>query len=391
MKSENSLQDSSGSGRSVSLKGIGGLAGKGEVKRLYYLDYARGIGIILVVLAHIQYISEPLRIFLVSFHIPLFFIISGFLINIKNEAGRALKDILSGKFRRMLIPYYVYSVIDMLIYAIYFFITGRDGGLSTIMLALVQTLTFYGYSVLWFLPAIFFGEVIFLWIKRLMPRACHIVLALSAMLSFWINPSLEAWNIVNGNAVIPAILHLVAVTLLRIPLSAAFVGIGYYIAALWKKAGGLSPLKSSALTVPVDFLLSINLFLVCFFLGRINGMTDLHFLLLGNFFLYYIVAAAGSLGVILLCKAISGLHTNFFHKLLSLYGRESLFIMATHIDFYVLLMAEIGGQLFTKPLPAGDLKNTVFILLTLFFTMLGETVMVLMKKKFFVKSQELSS
>ena len=47
-------------------------------KRLNYLDYAKGIGILLVVLGHIY--NNNTKLWIYSFHMPLFFIISGYLL-----------------------------------------------------------------------------------------------------------------------------------------------------------------------------------------------------------------------------------------------------------------------------------------------------------------------
>ena len=41
-------------------------------------DVARGIGIFLIVWSHTMSDGEPLRSFLFSFHVPLFFLISGY-------------------------------------------------------------------------------------------------------------------------------------------------------------------------------------------------------------------------------------------------------------------------------------------------------------------------
>ena len=51
-----------------------------NIKRIDYLDYTKGFGILLVILGHIYDASNPIKIWLYSFHMPLFFIISGFLL-----------------------------------------------------------------------------------------------------------------------------------------------------------------------------------------------------------------------------------------------------------------------------------------------------------------------
>ena len=53
------------------------------VKRVDYLDYAKGIAIILVVLGHI-FSGGNIKTYIYSFHMPLFFIISGYLFNYSN-------------------------------------------------------------------------------------------------------------------------------------------------------------------------------------------------------------------------------------------------------------------------------------------------------------------
>lgn len=49
-----------------------------EKKRLEYIDIARGIGIVLVVLGHcLSQLDGGLRTFIYSFHMPLFFALAG--------------------------------------------------------------------------------------------------------------------------------------------------------------------------------------------------------------------------------------------------------------------------------------------------------------------------
>ena len=62
-------------------------------KRLDYLDMTKGLGMILVLIGHLQGDSiftfspyiQPLCVFIFSFHMPMFFIVSGILLAIKND------------------------------------------------------------------------------------------------------------------------------------------------------------------------------------------------------------------------------------------------------------------------------------------------------------------
>ena len=67
--------------------------------RVGYFDIAKGIGIILVIIGHIEYVPAPIRFYIVTFHMPLFFIISGMLMNLTDEAGRDFKQLLLKKLK----------------------------------------------------------------------------------------------------------------------------------------------------------------------------------------------------------------------------------------------------------------------------------------------------
>lgn len=61
------------------------------LQRNSMIDAARGIAIILVVLGHSFYqLETPLNLMINSFHMPLFFILSGFLAKTKIESCEKL-------------------------------------------------------------------------------------------------------------------------------------------------------------------------------------------------------------------------------------------------------------------------------------------------------------
>ncbi len=360
--------------------------------RINYLDLARGFGILLVILGHISMISEGLRIYIVSFHIPLFFVVSGLLTGI-SEYDRGQKDVkkaVSGKFRSMILPYFIFSVLDILIYIAYYLVTGRDGGWPTVFSDVIQTLTFYGFSVLWFLPALFGAEALFLSLRRFFIRAgtkqllitviAVTVLFIAALL---LNTRLEEANAVHGTEPLFSVFHLFAVALLRISVCCFFFTAGYVINVLWHRSRTLSPTHFSALTVPTDLFIGFDLLVFVFFISRLNGVTDLHFLVLGNVLLYVIAAVSGSLGVILFCKGLEGACSFPPLKLITYYGRNSLVVMVTHLNFYVLLAGEIGGQHFTKHMTDGAAKDAVFVILSFIFTLIGEIFLIEIINRFF--------
>lgn len=93
--------------------------------RLEYIDWAKGVMILLVIVGHIgdfyfekaSYMS--LRIFIYSFHVPLFFLLSGYVMGITQQRLKAqsFKKWLWHKVQTLLIPFivwglFVYRFID---------------------------------------------------------------------------------------------------------------------------------------------------------------------------------------------------------------------------------------------------------------------------------------
>lgn len=80
------------------------------MKRLKYLDIARGIGLLLVIISH----SCGLSSYLINYYIPLFFVVSGYIY----KAGRGYGENIGRKAKRLLIPYFGYSAVLLVFYAV---------------------------------------------------------------------------------------------------------------------------------------------------------------------------------------------------------------------------------------------------------------------------------
>lgn len=78
------------------------------MKRYKYLDVARGIGLMLVVISH----SCGLNSYLINFYIPLFFVLSGYTY----KSGRSYGENIAKKAKRLLVPYFGYSAVLFLFY-----------------------------------------------------------------------------------------------------------------------------------------------------------------------------------------------------------------------------------------------------------------------------------
>ena len=132
-------------------------------------DVMKGIGIVFVVLGHIakNYVGIfPLQAFIYSFHMPLFFFVSGMLYHKKEHF---LKNISI----KIGVPYICFALLS---FVYWFLIESRYRSASSVdvlaqLINIVWPMNMLGaYEfniVLWFLPALFFVQIFFLLISKI--------------------------------------------------------------------------------------------------------------------------------------------------------------------------------------------------------------------------------
>ena len=130
-------------------------------ERVTYLDMAKGVGILLVILGHEADLPLAARQFVTSFHMPLFFILSGMAVCLTGEKERPFSQILKRKSRSIMRPYFIFSVLCLIMEV---FCAGvlKNVLWETVREHLWATVCLAGASVFWFLPALFFGELLFI-------------------------------------------------------------------------------------------------------------------------------------------------------------------------------------------------------------------------------------
>ena len=304
-----------------------------QKERLEWIDMAKGIGIYFVCIGHIEYLHDPLRIWISSYHMPLFFIISGILMAVKGEPEKDFKDCVYKKFRGILIPYFwfslIYFLIDILNVAVFGYID-----MHTFIVDQISSLTFYGFSVLWFLPAIFLADVFFLFLKKKLPDRVIYFLLIGAALAAYLVTGLvkDIYAAHEVSLLITSVCNFIFV-FLRAIIAASLVGYGYYIHRLAKaKLPALFNITNFKTRVIV-FLSGACLLIVNVILSQINGSIDMHNIILKNVPLFYIGAFLGTYAIILICMAAP------VFKIITYFGRNSLIVMAAHVNFYILYAA----------------------------------------------------
>lgn len=203
-------------------------------KREYWVDFLKGFAIVLVVLGHCD-LPAALIHTVYLFHMPLFFMISGYLDNSHKE--NSLWAVVKKKAPRLLWPYLTYGVIVILWKTLTNI--GAEGNFTTLLLKRITAFVYgnqiwennYDYiGTLWFLVGLFCVICISWLMHRIKAKKIQCIVAGVLSLSgAYFSKLLLRWGI-------------------RLPwcLDVALVAILFYELGLWwrqsrKPTGGKGP------------------------------------------------------------------------------------------------------------------------------------------------------
>lgn len=139
-------------------------------KRVDYIDIAKGIGIFLVVFGHTFY-GKGIVNCIYSFHMPLFFFLSGIVFN-EHKYNKA-KDFFRDKTKTILLPYTVFFIVT---YVFWLLVERKFRPEYNVSFEIPIIGFFYGTNydkylspnvILWFLTCLFVTEVFLFYILRI--------------------------------------------------------------------------------------------------------------------------------------------------------------------------------------------------------------------------------
>ncbi len=138
------------------------------MKRFDYIDIAKGIGILMVVWAHIM-LTGWTHEFIYAFHMPLFFLLSGMLF--QRGKYNSIGAFIVHRAKRLFIPYVFYSVLTWILWAAFRY--ARHDDVESYVMPLMQTFIAQGSgayivhnSALWFIPCLFLVEILYYYISE---------------------------------------------------------------------------------------------------------------------------------------------------------------------------------------------------------------------------------
>ena len=287
-------------------------------KRIGWIDISKSLGIFLVVLCHCG-LKTPFTQWVYSFHMPLFFFVSGM---VYVQRGKYM-EYLSRRFRQIVVPYYLFALIlcfGSQSYRDWINILAADRN------SLSESASF---TPLWFLPCLFVSSVLVDSYNRLLGRCNLLVKGAVAVL------------IVLGGFVISA----AGASPLPWSLDVALVGFGFMLAGnLFRKqfdlhGDRLSPKKTGIIYIIVVCVLSAGGTILAYY-NLPESLTpgcphvEMSIGHYGNPLLFLLSALALSLFVILLSQCLDillrGRALAWCRSRILEIGRFSLGIMCIH-------------------------------------------------------------
>lgn len=273
--------------------------GEIKAKRIEYLDIAKGIGILLVILAHIDEGYTKIPIY--AFHLPLFFVISGICFRCEGTFW----DFFKKKAKGYLVPYFGMGLVLVLFKSFVL-----EQGVSAFGWNLGSLLVQIRYGTIWFLAALFFAVLLFWGICRLCRNQPGKILLISLSLSV-----LGVWYEVNIRQPLPWNVDTAVVI-------QGFLGLGYYI----KKKNILAALLELPKYRKLE--MALTFFMICMALTWLNYQVtgeavEMFFCEYGYYGFTYLAACFG-VGAVLLFSSM--IHSRY----LSYVGRCSMVFFIWH-------------------------------------------------------------
>jgi acyltransferase len=318
-------------------------------RRVESIDICRGAGIILVVLGHILR-GGPLRMWIYSFHMPLFFFLSGFVLTIPDRGKFATFS--RRKLDRLVVPYGCFAVLGYTYWAIFerrFRSVGNEIPLWKPFLGI-----FYGVGTpqwmifnipLWYLPCLFLTLMVFvlvvLSVRR--PKWIAVLIVCSSVAGYVIAGGKTSFVLPWGGSV--------ALTAL------VFMGAGWFL----RRSNVIMSIDRKTSMAIACIALAVNIPS-----ALRNGSVDMNYLYLGNNYgLYYIAAISGIAFLFMFSATVQS------SRFLSFLGHRSLGIMCLHAPIYRVL---IGAAARLAHRPADVLRNSLLGSVSILAATLGASI-----------------
>lgn len=178
--------------------------------RIAWLDIAKGIAILCTIIGHIVPFGSHIRNIIFSFHMPLFFVVSGY--TIKQIPFSSLKSATFKDFKRLIIPFCFIKIIETFIGIIQLHVPVKEC-IYTHFLGFIwgngcNYWKFPGIGAIWFFLTLFYSKLLFRVFLSLIKKNRGICLMFFSFLSILIGNKI--WLPQNIDLIFPAMFFMYA-------------------------------------------------------------------------------------------------------------------------------------------------------------------------------------
>ena len=281
----------------------------GEKTYYPWIDWAKLIGIYLVIMGHGWLLDERWKIFIYSFHMPFFFLVSGLLFKY-----RPLPKLLKNDWHRLIVPY--------LLMNLYFLLRSLVGPIlhgtltaEYLFSRLGAIVLGIGYSTHGFIPVCdTCWFIMALFIMHILVTVCHTG-------KQWIN-----WLVIAACIAAAFLLQTLNINVLT-SVNSSLLAVPFFYLGIC-----MNPLLDcigSRKYVVVKGVAGAGLLVLTWFLSALNGRVDVDLCKWGdNLFVFYALALIGSAGIILVGSIFN--RAVFFVKTIS---KGTIFILGFNLYF----------------------------------------------------------
>ena len=277
-------------------------------KRIGWIDAAKGLAMILVVLGHNPMPSLAVKI-IYALNVPIFFMMSGY--TFKTEKYPTLFSLIKKLLVRIIVPY---IIMNLIAFPIYYYARGLAVG-SEQTVNLLKGMLFGAGTMnalrtnipLWFLPCVFVVQCMWYIIDKYAKKTKILWIILSSIIGYFMPVFISA----------------------RLPwgIDVAFTGVVFFALGSFLRN---EKTQNILFKIPTDigFLLALVLNLAFNFLNvGARPNVDINAMVFGNYFLFYLCALSGSLAVIYLASLLDK------SIILGYIGKNTLWILGMHSVF----------------------------------------------------------
>lgn len=282
--------------------------------RVAWVDCVKGFAIMLVVLGHIVEIS-PFKIWFYGFHVPIFFMCSGYLQKEHGSLFTGMADVLSWikkKLLKLVAPYFVFEFIYAVVYTCM-----TDGTWSTLKWNIIDIITLHSRAdANWFIICYLISEFVYIFIESLIRNR---YLKSTILVLIFLTPFFVSSN------------NYYCLVLLRCCLAIGFLAVGKYFVPV------ILQLKWKKYVAMLGILVSV-------IMAEINGLTGMYSLTFHNSAIYILNAILSSFVIIYIFKSLRCARI----PLLTFFGRDSLLVLGLHGSVLLLLKNILSEQVFIQ-------------------------------------------